>query len=155
MLGILENSTGKKDLPVWKFILPVMLKIREHTVFFKTSFTCFGVACKIHPRSCQLYPQTVLNVDWTEKFNTLSHWNPCLIAIVIWRGGREKNWLLGLHFFPKNITFSYISIETLYIVEKRQGIDLIAQKGRSLSFFLWINTEICNIFSHWGRWRNF
>ena len=155
MLGILENSTGKKDLPVWKFILPVMLKIREHTVFFKTSFTCFGVACKIHPRSCQLYPQTVLNVDWTEKFNTLSHWNPCLIAIVIWRGGGEKNWLLGLRFFPKNITFSYISIETLYIVEKRQGIDLIAQKGRSLSFFLWINTEICNIFSHWGRWRNF
>ena len=32
LLGILENSTGKRiALPVWKFILPVMLKIGENT----------------------------------------------------------------------------------------------------------------------------
>ena len=34
IVGILENSTGKKiALLVWKFILPVMLKIEENTEY--------------------------------------------------------------------------------------------------------------------------
>ena len=86
LLGILKNSTGRRiPLPVWKFILPVMLKIRKNTEYIFCALSLVKQYRHTAPTSPFAWPCiTVYKVFFKSNQKvTLPHRLPWIIIVML------------------------------------------------------------------------